>query len=73
MNSQFYLSGIGQILKRNLFSFHSLKSGFSTKSSIQSFDQVVDSFVEVVAGTRNGYRRSFELKMSFGGKLVFVR
>lgn len=69
----FYSSGMGEILERNLFSFHSFESCFAAKSTIQFFDQVIDRFVQVVAGTRNGYRRPFELKVSLGGKLVFVR
>lgn len=73
INHLHYSGGIGKILKRSLFSFHSFEPGIAAKSTIQFFDQVIDRFVQVVAGTRNGYGRPFEFKVSLGGKLVFVR
>ena len=58
-------------MERNLLPFDPLEPGFSTKSSIKFFDEVVDSFVKVVVGGGYGYGRSFQLKVSFGSKLVF--
>ena len=59
-------------MEGNLLPFDPLEPGFSAQTPIKFFNEIVDCFVKVVAGGGYGYGRTLELKVPFGGKLVFV-